>query len=266
MTSFSVKKTTGTILLIMFFCFISESLLFAAEIHDAARDGDIERLIMLAESDPESLYDLCSMGKTPLHWATGKGHPEIITLLLERFKVPADIRNANNGTPLHVAASQARPDCAEILIEHGADLNARAKDNAAPLHFACFKGQKSGHIAVAKLLLQKGCDVNPEMKNRATPMNLAKSRNNSEVIELLKKYDAKSNVIDTSVKMGHYDFIGGTAYKKEVNNQSKGNNFSPRKRMILQRFDTNKDGFLDENERQKARNFMKNRMQRRRFD
>lgn len=242
------------------------SLLFAAEIHDAARDGDLERLIMLAESDPESLYDLCSMGKTPLHWATGKGHPEIITVLLERFKVPVDIPNANNGTPLHVAASQARPDCAEILIEHGADLNARAKDGAAPLHFACFKGQKSGHIAVAKLLLQKGCDVNPEMKNRATPLNLAKSRNNSEVIALLKKYNAKANVIDTSVKMGHYDFIGGTAYKKEENNQSKSNNLSSRKRMILQRFDTNKDGFLDENERQKARNFMKNRMQRMKFD
>lgn len=273
-------------LLLLFF----QSAVFSensSQIHNAARDGNLETLISLAQADPDSLYSFCSMGKTPLHWATGKNHPEIVKVLLERFKMPADTRNANQGTPLHVAASQAQYNCAKILIAHGADLNSQAKDGATPLHFACFKGKKQGHIDCIKLLLEKGCDANPQMKNGVTPMNIAVKRNNSEVIKILKTYGGKAGIIDGSVKMGRYDFAGGTAYKTSSNNINRPNNqtssnfsskntnmnnntkgsmnisFSQRKKMMLQRFDANDDGILDESERLKAKEFMKNRMQQR---
>jgi ankyrin repeat protein len=270
------RIVTLIIVLSILFTFYT-TLLFAADIHDAARDKNLEKLIRLAVDAPDSLYTLCSMGKTPLHWATGMGHTDIMKVLLDRFKVPVDIANANNGTPLHVAASQARPECVEILINHGADLNARVKDGATPLHFACFKGQKQGHLECIKMLLEKGCDPNAEMKNHATPMNLAFSRNNTEVINLLKKYGGKKGIIDRSINMGSYDFEGGTAYKKDLNNKNKPENnifedntfsnsdsslknmpFNQRKKIILKRFDLNNDGILDYQEKEEARNFMNN--------
>src|SRR4030043_394513 len=77
----------------------------AAEIHEAAKSGDIAKLNELLQKDPGLLYAKDEMGKTPLHWATGRSQPEAMELLLDAYKVDVNVRNDNQGTPLHVAAS-----------------------------------------------------------------------------------------------------------------------------------------------------------------
>lgn len=54
---------------------------------------------------------------------------------------------------LHLAALQGRTKIAELLIERGADVNARGHGGRTPLHYAV----ESSHKSVVKLLAAKGC-------------------------------------------------------------------------------------------------------------
>jgi ankyrin repeat protein len=155
----------------------SLSAVFAGEIHEAAKNGNLEKLKALLDKNPELLYVKDELGKTPLHWATGRGQPEAMKLLLDTYKVDVNVRNNNLGTPLHVAASQAQPEC--------------TKNGSTPLHFAAFKGQKAGHREAAKILLENGADVNAKTDTGATPLSMAAYRNNTEIIAILRTYGAQ---------------------------------------------------------------------------
>jgi ankyrin repeat protein len=120
----------------------------------------------------------------------GRGQPEVLKLLLDTYKADPNIRNNNGGTPLHVAASQAQPECARILIDRGADVNARTQNDSTPLHFAAFKGQ-SGHFAALKILVESGADVNALTDTGATPLSMAMFRQNTEIAAYLREHGAK---------------------------------------------------------------------------
>ena len=173
---------------LVLFCF---GFAFAAEIHEAAKAGDITKLKILLDKDPGLLYAKDEQGKTPLHWAVGRGQPEAMTVLLDIYKVDVNVRNDNQGTPLHVAASQAQPEAARILIEHKADIDPRTRNGSTPLHFAAYKGRKPGHIETAKILIQNGADVNARTNTGLTPLSMAVSRANTEIIALLRAHGAK---------------------------------------------------------------------------
>jgi len=178
------------------FCLLSaiiwlSGFALAGEIHEATKAGDIVKMRSLLDQNPGLLTEKDEIGKTPVHWAVGKGQPAALKLLLDTYHADVNIRNNNGGTPLHVAASQAQPECARILIEHGADVNARTKNDSTPLHFAAFKGQKPGHIQAAKILIEHGADVNAETDTGATALGMAMSRQNSEIVAMLKAKGAK---------------------------------------------------------------------------
>jgi ankyrin repeat protein len=63
-------------------------------------------------------------------------------------------RHPSGSTPLHAAVGN--PDAVRLLLQHGADPNARdVGDNATPLHFAA----GGGHLESVRLLLDAGADV-----------------------------------------------------------------------------------------------------------
>ena len=184
-------KRSVIVIGIMTILLLGASIVNAGDVHEAAKSGDIAKLKSLLDNDPKLLYTKDEVGKTPLHWAVGKGQIEAIKVLLDDYKVDVNVRNNNDGTPLHVAASQAQPEAARILIEHGADVNARTRNDSTPLHFAAFKGKKAGHIEAAKILIENGADVNAKIDTGATALSMAMSRQNTEIIALLKQHGAK---------------------------------------------------------------------------
>ena len=90
---------------------------------------------------------------------------------------------ARGATPLHVAASVGEADAARLLLDLGADPNARSSAGHAPLHYAAM----GGHLAVAELLLRHGADpAAVDGEHHATPAGWAEFFERTELVELLR--------------------------------------------------------------------------------
>ncbi|KAK3387774.1 ankyrin repeat-containing domain protein [Podospora didyma] len=111
-------------------------------------------------------------GHTPLIYvagyydAPGGGADQVIWLLVDRG---ADIeaRVHDGRRALHYAAFKGNDACAAALISHGADLEAEDDNGWTPLHFAARYHQ----LGVVKLLLAKGAGVKKGVRGGPQPKN-----------------------------------------------------------------------------------------------
>ena len=94
-------------------------------------------------------------GLTPLHWAALRGTLTNAELLLEHGANVNARSKVQQITPLHETWSGNRADMAKLLASHGADLNAVEKwYGFTPLHFAGF----SMKMELAETLVAAGAD------------------------------------------------------------------------------------------------------------
>ena len=82
-------------------------------------------------------------------------------------------------TALHVAAAAYRTDIAKELVSHGADVSARNRRGAQPIHYASI-GQPGSETwapraqaAIVAYLLRAGADPNAADKSGVTPLHRA---------------------------------------------------------------------------------------------
>ncbi|KAL1909321.1 hypothetical protein Sste5344_004950 [Sporothrix stenoceras] len=108
------------------------------------------------------------------------GHDSVVKLLLEKG---ADVEaKAEDGrTPLSYAAAEEHEAVARLLFEKGADIEAKAYHNWTPLFFAA----DGGHEAVTRLLLEKGADVEAKDDYGRTPLFFAAQGEREAVARLL---------------------------------------------------------------------------------
>jgi len=127
---------------------------FAKEIIKAAKAGAATRVAELLKQDPKLISAVDTDGSTPLHCATWKGHLKVVEVLLAHgADVNAHNKNDHWGTtPLHAAAHGNQRAIAELLIAHGADIRAINLNGRTPLAETEFHRAKP----VANLLKQHG--------------------------------------------------------------------------------------------------------------
>ncbi len=94
--------------------------------------------------------------------------------------------HVNGSAPLVLAAGAGRLDIVRYLLDEGADVNARERQGNTALTEATYYG----HVAIMKELLLRGADVNAVTAN-GTAFDIAFSRNDSALMDLLKHYGAK---------------------------------------------------------------------------
>jgi serine/threonine protein kinase len=95
--------------------------------------------------------------------------------------VSVNSKSIHGRTALHMAASVGKPDVVEILLDAGADLEARTEAGLTALHVA---GQR-GNLSVATLLLDRGAKADPQTKDRMLPLHFAAMNGHVDVVTLL---------------------------------------------------------------------------------
>jgi len=132
-------------------------------IHQAAKDGNIKAVKQHIATGTDVDVKDDNWGGTPLYFAACKGHKEIAEMLIENG---ADI-NAKTKyglTPMHGATTK---EVAELLIAKGAGVNAKTGIGRTPMHTAAM----TGHKEIVELLIAKGADVNSKDKSGYTPLH-----------------------------------------------------------------------------------------------
>ncbi len=101
---------------------------------------------------------------------------------LSMWRPDVDVRNSARQTPLHVACALCDVVAIEILLAHGADVNALDGDGATALHLAA----AGGHLDVVRALIaHSSADVDLVDGDGATALHLAAAGGHLDVHRLL---------------------------------------------------------------------------------
>ena len=159
MNNLSKKIIRKSIILLMCFMFLNSNV-FSAEIHDATKKGDFEKLKILIKKDKTLVNSKDKNGKTPLHFAAQTNNKKFIEYL---FKNGADInvQNVNGATPLHYAVFMSHKNIVELLIKLKVDLNRQDNFKRNALDLALVQKKKK----IANLLVKGGIKIDLKKKD-----------------------------------------------------------------------------------------------------
>jgi uncharacterized protein len=125
------------------------------DLFEAAALGRVDRVDEMVQADPEMVRSTAADGFTALHLAAFFGQLEATAVLLEHGAAP-DVVAANSSRvrPLHSATAGGHAAIVGLLLERGADPDARQSGGYVPLHASAALGD----VVSVRLLLDHGAD------------------------------------------------------------------------------------------------------------
>ncbi len=150
-------------------------------LYDAAVYGDYDGVRRILAQNPGTVHEVDEYGFTALHGVAGEHHPEMAQLLIDHG---ANVNAANDEgvTPLHLAAW---PEMVAVLLRNGADLEARDRRGDTPLLTQAAEPESED---VMEALLQAGADVEARNADGESAMDLALAREEDEKVDLLESF------------------------------------------------------------------------------
>lgn len=154
-------------------------------------------------TNPEGVRDLIrsgadinardSEGRTALHYAALDDNVNLARLLLANgayYNVQEHGECGWGWYPLHLAIRNECVPMIKLLVESGADVNARRGDQWTPLFTAAYHGQPE----VIELLISRGAQVNARNGERSTPLRWAVNGGKTDAVKVLLKHGADPNL------------------------------------------------------------------------
>lgn len=150
---------------------------------EACALGDEKRAKEMLAADPSLIHSRSADGYPSAGLAIFFKHGELARWLIEQgADVHAYAENANRVAPVHAAAAACDHETMRLLLERGADPNARQVMDYTPLHGAASRGD----IEMAKLLLAHGADRAAKGSDGATIADIARNHGHPEFAEWLE--------------------------------------------------------------------------------
>jgi len=181
-------------------------------LHDAVIDNKVEiSNYLITKGAAVNAKD--GDGKASLHYAAINENLEL-TKSLVSSGANVNIRDKFNRIPLHYAADEGYLEIVKYLILKGSEIDTKAAFylqmgsmeltlGCTPLHLAA----RNGHLEVVKYLVYQDADINLKNNLDKTALNLAKKRENQEIVAFLESSEglaqlskAKKKVVKTPVK------------------------------------------------------------------
>lgn len=154
---------------------------FSQDVFEAARNGDLKQLKALIKQHPDTVNAVNAMGFNPLMIACYRGQEKAAKLLVENG---ADVNaRSPEGSALQAAGYQNNTKLAVFLVKKGADLHVKGPDGNNTLMYAVM----NQNAELVSFLVRSGADLDAKNNDGQTAYTLAMSLPDEAIRELVKK-------------------------------------------------------------------------------
>ncbi|KAJ5366656.1 hypothetical protein N7541_000597 [Penicillium brevicompactum] len=142
-------------------------------------DTSMMHMLLMHGADPNFSFG----SNRVLHIACHQGHEEIVQMLLD-FGADVNAKDRNSNSALATACRLGSKNVVQILLDSGSDVNAKDKNGSSVLHEACIAGSET----IVQMLLNSGSDVNARDETDTSVLQTAFLGENHSILHLLCKH------------------------------------------------------------------------------
>jgi ankyrin repeat protein len=141
---------------------------------------------------------LSNLPAAPISLAVAHGHLQVVRILIE-YNADINILTEFGEGPLQLVAADAKINdqvgILQLLLDHGANPNARDDDGSTPLHHCSWwekggYGPSQGSVDGARLLLKYGAIIDAEDNEGRTPLQFALEHDRQDIAACLREHGA----------------------------------------------------------------------------
>lgn len=157
------------------------------DILSAIDEGDVGKLRHIIQSNPSCIVE-CEKVVFPLHAAILSGNKEICKVLIQSG-ADVNAKDRNSETALCLACIKGFKDIVRTLLLNDADPNLANDSGVTPLHICAIKG----YADISELLVRYGANLNIRDHRGESPIQLAIKNKNDSVCDYLLLRGVGSN-------------------------------------------------------------------------